>query len=168
VKIGAEMYTANWIFDIAVMRTAYEFLSSEVGIEAFGKKYSEGLGKLYSQPIAPEMLFEPAQSILEFLSEIEAGEEAVELINNFTYFRLYNEGINKPRKMKSMFGTIEDPVKTQDYKAENTIKAFRAYVFGLRSNTVPIAPEGWRLENDDHIDKLKPLIEASVSVLDMF
>lgn len=162
------MYAPNWVFDIAVMRTAYEFLSSEVGIEAFGKKYSEGLSKVYNQTIAPETFFETAQSILEFLSEIEAGEQAVELINNFTYFRLYNEGLNKPRKMKSMFGTIEDSVKTQDYSAENTIKAFRAYVFGLRSNTVPVAPEGWRLENDEHIDKLKPLIEATVSVLDMF
>ena len=37
------MFAPNWVFDIAIMRTAYEFLSSEVGIEAFGKKYSEGL-----------------------------------------------------------------------------------------------------------------------------
>jgi len=162
------VFAPSWVFDVAVMRTAYEFLSSDVGIEAFGKKYADGLGKIYNQPITPEMLFEPAQSILEFLSEIEAGEQAVELLNNFTYFRLYNEGTNRPRKMKSMFGTIEDPAKTQEYNSENTIKAFRAYVFGLRSNTVPKAPEGWRLENDEHIDKLKPLIEASVSVLDMF
>ena len=70
--------------------------------------------------------------------------------------------------MKSMFGTIEDAVKAQEYKSDDTIKAFRAYVFGLRSNTVPVAPEGWRIESDEHIDKLKPLIEASVSVLDMF
>jgi len=162
------VFAPSWVYDVAVMRTAYEFLSSEVGIEAFGKKYAEGLAKLYKNSITPEMLFEPAQTILEFLSEIEAGEQAVELLNNFTYFRLYNEGVNRPRKMKSMFGTIEDPVKAQEYKSEDTIKAFRAYVFGLRSNTVPEAPEGWRLENDEHIDKLKPLIEASVSVLDMF
>lgn len=162
------MFAPNWVYDVAVIRTAYEFLSSEVGIEAFGKKYAEGLTKLYNNSITPEMLFEPAQTILEFLSEIEAGEQAVELLNDFTYFRLYHEGVNRPRKMKSMFGTIEDPVKAQEYKSDDTIKAFRAYVFGLRSNTVPEAPEGWRLENDEHINKLKPLFEEPVSVLDMF
>jgi len=162
------MFAPSWVFEIAVMRTASEFLASELGIEAFGKKYAEGLAKLYTTPIEAELLTDNAQSVLEFLSEVEAGEQAVDLLNDFCYFRLYNEGVNRPRKMKSMFGTIEDPVKAQEYKTDDTIKAFRAYVFGLRSNTVPEAPEGWRLENDEHIDKLKPLIEASVSVLDMF
>ena len=162
------MFIPGWVFEIAIMRTASEYLSSEVGIEAFGKKYAQGLAAIYKETLPPEVFVETAQQIIEFLAEIEAGEQAVSILNDFCYFRLYNEGVNRPRKMKSMFGTIEDPAKTQEYNSENTIKAFRAYVFGLRSNTVPEAPEGWRLENDEHIDKLKPLIEASVSVLDMF
>ena len=69
--------------------------------------------------------------------------------------------------MKSMFGSIEDPVKVKEYSPENTIKAFKAYVFGLRSNTVPTAPDGWKLETDEHIVSLKPVIEEQVSILDM-
>lgn len=162
------MFAPVWVFDIAVMRTASEFLSSEVGIEAFGKKYSDGLAKLYKEPITAETFTETAQSLLEFLSEIEAGDQAVQLLSNFTYFRLYHEGVNRPRKMKSMFGTIEDGLKTKEYQPTETIKSFRAYVFGLRSNTVSEAPEGWRLETDEHIVKLKPLLEETVSLLDMF
>lgn len=161
------MFAPSWVFEIAVMRTASEFLASELGIEAFGKKYSEGLGKLYHK-IEPEVFSENAQSVLEFLSEVEAGDQAVVLLNDFTYFRLYFEGVGRPRKMKSMFGSIEDPVKVMEYNPENTLKSFRAYVFGLRSNTVPTAPDGWKLETDEHINQLKPVLEEQVSMLDMF
>ena len=162
------MFAPSWVFEIAVMRTASEFLSSEIGIEAFGKKYAEGLAKLYSTPIEAEFFTDTAQSVLEFLSEVEAGEQAVDLLNDFCYFRLYNEGVNRPRKMKSMFGSIEDAVKTKEYSPEIALKSFKAYVFGLRSNTVPTAPDGWRLETDEHIESLKPLLEEQVSILDVF
>jgi hypothetical protein len=161
------MFAPGWVFQIAVMRTAAEFLSSELGLEAFGEKYSGGIEKIYGQKIPVEAFTETAQSILEFLSEIEAGDQAVELLTDFTYFRLYNESIGRPRKMKSMFGSIEDPVKQSEFNTAETIKAFRAYVFGLRSNTVPQAPEGWRLETDEHIESLKPVLEQSVSLLDI-
>lgn len=162
------MFTPGWIFDIAIARTASEFLSADIGIEAFAKKYAEGLAKYYTTPIDVALFSDTAQTILEFLSEIEAGDRAVEYLNDFIYFRLYNENTSTPRKMKPMFGSIEDGVKTQEYKPEETIKAFRAYIFGLRSNAVPTAPDGWRLETDDHIDKLKSIIERQVSMLDMF
>jgi len=162
------MFVPSWIFEICVMRTASEFLSSEIGLEAFAKKYSEGLKKIYKEDISLEVFEGCAQTLMEFLGEIEAGDQAVNLLNDFTYFRLYNEAVNRPRKMKSMFGSIEDPVKATEYNSENTQKAFRAYVFGLRSNTVPQAPDGWQLEKDEHLVKLKPLFEEKVSMLDMF
>jgi hypothetical protein len=163
-----KMFIPSWVFEIAIMRTASEYLSSEVGIEAFGKKYSHGLAAIYKETVPPEVFVETAQQILEFLAEIEAGEESVNLLNNFCYFRLYNEGVNRPRKMKSMFGTIEDAVKTKEANPQETQRSFRAYVFGLRSDTVSKAPSGWSLEKDDHINKLKPLLEESVSLLDLF
>lgn len=162
------MYVPKWIFDISVSRTASEFLSSEIGIEAFAKKYSEGLSKYYSTPIDAALFNDTAQSMLEFLSEIEAGDKAVEFLNDYIFFRLYNVNISTPRKMKPLFGSIEDEVKTQDYSPEETLKSFRAYVFGQRSNAVPIPPDGWRLETDQHLDKLKSVIETEVSMLDMF
>ena len=158
----------HWIFEICVSRTASEYLSSELGIEAFSKKYSTGLKKLYNEDIPLKVFENCAQGIVEFLGEIDAGEQAVNLLNDFTYFRLYNEAINKPRKMKSMFGSILDPVKVTEHNAEMMLKSFRAYIFGLRSDAVPKAPPGWVLENDEHIVKLKLLFEEKVSVLDIF
>ena len=165
---GVFMFTPGWIFDISVARTASEYLSSEIGIEAFAKKYAEGLASYYKNAIEVEVFSDTAETILEFLSEIEAGDRAVEFLNDFTYFRLYYENNSTPRKMKPLFGSIEDGEKLQEYKPEETIKAFRAYIFGMRSNAVPTAPDGWRLETDNNIDKFKLIIERQVSMLDMF
>ena len=158
----------HWIFEICVSRTASEYLSSEVGIEAFSKKYSTGIKNLYNEDIPAQVFENCTQGIIEFLGEIDAGEQAVNLLNDFTYFRLYNEAVNKPRKMKSMFGSIEDSVKVTEHKPEMTLKSFRAYVFGIRSDAVPKAPPGWVLDNDEHIVKHKPLFEEKVSMLDIF
>ena len=161
------MFCPHWIFDISAARVASEFISSELTLEAFAKKYVEGINKLYEkQQLTPEIISETAQNILEFLSEVEAGEQAIDLITNFTYFRLYFESLNQPRKMKSMFGSIEDGVKTNEIKTDLTLKSFRAFVFGLRSNTTPLPPAGWKLENDEHLIKFKDIINKQVSILD--
>ena len=89
------MYCPNWIFDIAVARTASEYLSSEMGIDAFAKKYSEGLSEIYSD-VPPESVLGPAESML-LLAEIEAGDMAVELLNDFCFYRLMNEAAGKPQ-----------------------------------------------------------------------
>ena len=104
------MNCPNWIYEICVARVASEYLSSELDIVAFAKKYSEGLAVSYN-PIPIEAFSEPTEQIIIFLGEIEAGENAVELLENFTYFRLYFEALNVPRKLKTVFGNIEDPVK---------------------------------------------------------
>ena len=162
------MFAPGWVFDVAVSRTALEFLSSELAIDAFANKYANGLSEIYSEPIPTELISETAQKFIEFLGEIEAGELAVELLHDYSYYRLYFEGANRPRKMKSMFGTVEDAVKTLEYNSDTTLKNFRAFIFGMRSNTVPKAPAGWKIEADEHISKLKDTIEKPISVLDMF
>jgi len=161
------MFCPHWIFDIAVARVVGEFISSELNLEVFAKKYSEGINSIYkNQEISPEFICDIVQNILEFLSEIEAGEEAFNLISNFSYYRLYFESSNKPRKMKSMFGNLEDGVKLNEIKPDLTLKTFRAFVFGLRSNTTPLPPAGWKLEEDQHLVQFKEIINKQVSILD--
>jgi hypothetical protein len=160
------MYCPTWIYDIAVARTAVEFLSSDMSIEAFAKKYAEALSEDYNElPI--EAFQKPAEGMLIFLSEIEAGDVAAELLTDFCYFRLYNESVGRPRKMKPLFGALEDGVKLAECNGEATIKAFRAYVYGTRSNTVPRAPAGWRLEDDEYVPKLSEVATKTMSVLDL-
>ncbi len=160
------MHCPAWIFDIAVARASGEFLASEMELEAFAKKYSEGLSAEY-EIIPLEVIAETGMLMLQFLSEIEAGEIATELLDGFCYFRLMNEGVGRPRRQKPLFGGLEDSVKTAEINGEATVKGFKAYVFGLRSNTVPKAPPGWRLEDCDSVPKLAELAGKKVSLLDV-
>lgn len=163
---GLQMFCPAWIYDIAVARTASEFLSSDMTVEAFARKYSEALSANYRE-ISVEALQEPAEAMLMFLAEIEAGEMAVELLTDFTYYRLYTEAVGRPRKMKPLFGSLEDGVKEMQHHSDATGKAFRAYIFAQRSNTVPKAPAGWRLEDDENIPYLAETAGRTLSVLDV-
>ena len=158
-------FCPNWVYDISVSRAASEFLSSELTLDAFAKKYSEGLSLAYS-PVSAEAVKAQAEEIMMFLSEVDAGEMATELLNSFSYFRLYYEAVGRPRKLKPLFGSIEDPVKNDEVMLGNTTKAFRAYVFALRSKTVPEAPPGWRLEDEENVPNLAELASKTVSLLD--
>jgi hypothetical protein len=160
------MYCPNWIYEISVARTALEFLSAEVTLDKMAAKYADALSEKYA-PIPPELFEAQAEAMLLFLSEIEAGDTAAELLNDFCYFRLTQEGAGKPRKMKPLFGALEDPIKTQEYSAESAGKAFRAYVFALRSNTVPKALPGWMLETDENVPFLAELAAKKLTLLDV-
>ena len=68
--------------------------------------------------------------------------------------------------MKPMFGSIEDAQKQKRYSEQLAIKAFRAYIFRLRSNPEDAAPSGWKLEDDEHIVAFGDLVRKQVSILD--
>ena len=159
------MYCPAWMYDIASARVAFEFLHSEMPLESFAAKYSQGFSESYSD-VPEESLLGAAQAMLEFLAEIEAGENAALLLSNFTYHRLYFSGVAMPRKMKPMFGSIEDAQKQKEYSEQLSIKAFRAYIFRLRSNPEDAAPSGWKLEDDEHIVAFGDLVRKQVSILD--
>ncbi len=160
------MHCPAWIFDISVARAASEYLASEMELEAFGKKYAEGLSEHYD-PILTEAISVTSMQCLQFLSEIEAGEIATELLDGFSYYRLMNESVGKPRRQKPLFGSLEDGTKVQEWNGEASVKAFKAYVFGLRSNTVPKAPAGWRLEENESTPNLAELAGKKLSLLDV-
>ena len=159
------MFCPNWIFDICASRTAKEFLEGEISLEGVAKKYSTYISEHYHE-IQPATVQQTVEGILVFLSEIDANEMAVELLNDFCHFRLYFEKMGSPRKMKPLFGSLEDPAKTNEVAGEGVIKAFRAYVFALRSNAGLKAPVGWLLEEDQHIPKLAEVAGRKVSILD--
>lgn len=159
------MFCPSWIFDISAARVALEFLSAEIPLESVAAKYANGLSEKYSA-VTTEELTESAQLILEFLSEVEAGESAVPFINEFCYFRLYFVKVGIPRKMKSMFGSIEDPAKQKEYSGELMIKAFRTHTFNVRGNPEIAAPAGWKLEDDQNLAEFGELVRKQSSLLD--
>ena len=161
------MFCPPWIFDICVARTASEFLYSELNLTPFAVKYSKGLSSIY-ETIETQQLEIAAQSLLEFLNEIQAGESAAEILRVYTYFKLYFETNNTKRKLTPLFGSIEDPVKNMDFNEDKAVKNFRAFVFSLRSNIIETPPETWALDNDENLPKLNPIITQEVNMLDMF
>lgn len=160
------MYCPDWVFDVAAAKTASEFLAGVIGLESCAQKYATGLSEAYKD-VTQEKIQLAANEMLAFLSEVEAGDAAVKLLDDFCYGRMYFETANKPRRLKPLFGKLEDPVKAPVPKlAETSVKSFKAYVFSLRSNVAPKPPAGWSLETDEHLVLLPKIVKKSISPLD--
>ena len=160
------MFCPAWVYDIAVARTAHEFLVNDLPLPAISGKYAEGLSEQYNS-IEKDELVDSAESIMHFLAEVSAGEEAVTFLNGFVYFRYNFEAVNKSRKLKPMFGAADDPVKNKNYSGDAAVKHFKAYVFGLRSNSAPVAPAGWKLEIEENTLHIASLARIQLSILDI-
>ena len=156
-------YTPDWIFDISIVRTASEFLSLTQPMDSLAKKYSTGLSEIYTE-VYFEQILEPAEEILRFLSEVKAQHMAVELLKDFSYFRMYYVNPKRRRKLKPLFGTLEGAEKKKNYSPERAVKSFKAFVFALRSKTVPQAPTGWTLDNDEALKGFRLLVNTEVGV----
>ena len=87
-------FCPEWVFSICSANTAVEFLSEDTSIESCAKKYVTELNTKYSQ-IEAELISLSAQELLLFLSEIDAGESAVPLLNDYIFNRLkLNQAVN--------------------------------------------------------------------------
>ena len=75
-------FCPEWVFSICSANSAIEFLSQETSIESCAVKYADGISKNY-QTIAPESITSTAEQLLLFLSEIDAGDTAVSLLNTY-------------------------------------------------------------------------------------
>ena len=65
----AGTFCPEWIFNLCVARTAYEFIISDLPIKAYAKKYEKGLSDHY-QSVTHEEIEASAELILRFLVEI--------------------------------------------------------------------------------------------------
>lgn len=155
----------DWVFDIACARVCVLFLSQSHPFELSGKHFSEQLAKNYDA-VDPKMFVELAEHMVRFLSEVNAGEDAVIFLNDFIYFRLNYENTTKTRNLKPLFGNPEDgAVETKHNEA---LKRFKAYVFGMRSNNSPTPPPGWDMVKDsENLPNVSALVSTSINPLDL-
>ena len=98
----------SFMFDVASARAAAEFLSSEIGLEAYSQKYSVALLEVYEDVTSADIGV-AAEGMLQFLADIEAGENAVNLLYSFTYYRIYFEGPTAQERSSQCL----EPLKTQ-------------------------------------------------------
>lgn len=158
-------FCPQWIFDIASANTALDFISRDLELDAYAKKYERGLGEHY-EVVSYSLISEGAEELLRFLAEI--GEDsAAECLHSFIYKRTKFESKGKPRKMKSLLSTALDPDREPNYSVDQTMRNFRSFVFGLRAKTEFFAPESWKLADEENIDWLGELVAEEVSLFSL-
>ena len=160
----ANKFCPDWIFNLCVARSAYDFIVSDLPIKAYAKKYSLGLSEQYFE-IKSEEIENEAEYILRFLVEINT-DESDQLLNNYIYFCLKYVQSGSKRKLKGLFGSAFDPAKEKKYQEKNTLKSFRAYVFGLRSGVSEKPSAGWNILEEEGLEFLKELVEKEANISD--
>ena len=160
-------FCPEWIFATCCSLTAKEFLSSENSLNSISRKYSEGLSEKFTD-IKFEEITTCAEEMLQFLSDLEANEDAVNYLDRYIYRRMCFKSSGAERKISGMFTSELDPVKTNDYSVKNVVKVFRATIFALRNNTVTDMPPGWSYEDVEGLDWLKDLLNKPTNILDNF
>ena len=160
----AGTFCPDWIFNLAVSRTAYEFIIYDLPIKSYAKKYAVSLSDHYKE-INPEEIENEAELLLRFLVEINA-EKSDELLNNYVFFTLKYDHPGSKRKLKGLFGSAFDPEKEKKYGVNKTLKSFRAYVFGLRSGVSEKPDPGWDILKEEGLDFLKEIIAKEANIVD--
>ena len=160
-------FCPEWIFGVCSASAAKEFLSSENSLNSISRKFSAGLSEKYNE-IKFEEITACAEEILQFLSDLEANEEAVNYIDSYIYRRMCFKSSGAERKISGMFSSELDPVKTCDYSGKNIAKTFRATIFAIRNNTLSDKPPGWNYDDVENLDWLKDLLNKPTDILDNF
>ena len=149
-------YCPEWIFGICCANTSKEFLSSNNSITAISKKYSTTLSEKYNE-IRFEEILDLSENILQFLSDINAGEEAVTYLDDYIHYRTKFQASGTERKISGMFSSAFDGAKTKEYGTKESFKIFKATIFSIRNEAFPKATPGWLITDVENIDWLGEL-----------
>jgi hypothetical protein len=158
-------FCPKWIFEVACASAGMDYLGQQTDLGTVAKSYAVTLGTHYNA-ISDEEVSAVVEAVVRFLDELKAGETAVELLKGFMCYRVTYEMPNKPRKLRGLFGSADEPVKTKEHSADDAVKSFRAYVYALRNNVAEVAPPGWRLADVEGSEVLKALAEQEINPLD--
>ena len=164
-RVSVSNFCPEWVVSVAIASGAAGFLEGSTPLSAFSIKFANGLNEHYRE-ISAELIDEASQKILEFLSEIEAGETAIDYLKSYIYRRVKFTATNKPRKFKGLFVDEFAPMKTQDYSAEKAVILFKAFVFSSRSGLKTTVPAGWVITDEDGINWFGQLVVATPTIFD--
>lgn len=158
-------YCPKWVYEAACASATAEFLSRDLSLNTVANGYASILSEFY-QPITAEEIAGVIESMLRFLDELDAGDTAASLATGFCYNRIMFDQPNKPRKLKGLFGSADEPVKSREHGADAAVKSFKAYVYALRNNVVELAPPGWKPADVSDSAVLEKLANQNLSPLD--
>ena len=159
-------FCPEWVFASCSAKTAHDFLYTNNGITIIAKKFSNELSTKYNE-IKFEEISDVAEKMLQFLSEINASEDAINFLNDYIYSRVCYEINGSERKIKSMFSSAFDGEKEKSYGSEKSNKIFRANVFSLKYDVIPKLDPGWSITDVEDIDWLGELFVKDVDISDL-
>ena len=147
-------------------KTAHDFLYTNNGITIISKKFSNELSVKYNE-IKFEEISDVSEKMLQFLSEINASEDAINFLNDYIYSRVCYQVNGSERKIKSMFSSAFDGEKEKSYSSEKSTKIFRANIFSLKNEVIPKPDPGWSITDVEDIDWLGELFGKEVDLSDL-
>ena len=147
--------------------SAMDFLTGSSTLAAIGKKYSRGLSEQYDE-INSQYIESIAEEKLRILSEIEAAENAVVILNSYVFRRFKFHPDNRPRRMTGLFSSEFSGTKTPLAEHKEVCKGFKAFIFSIRSNVYNYAPAGWTIIEEPEVSWLGELVAEPSSIFDSF
>ena len=148
-------------------QSGVDFLTGSSNLSAIVKKYSRGLGEHYDT-INWQYLEGISEDKLRILSEIEAADNAVSILNAYIYRRFKFHPDNKPRKITGLFTSEFKGKKTPPPDHKEVCKSFKAFIFSIRSNIYNFAPSGWTIIKEPESGWLGELVAEPSSIFDSF
>ena len=109
-------FCPEWIFGVCCAATAKEFLSSENSLNSISRKFADGLSEKYTE-IKFELITACAEDILQFLSDLEANEEAVTYLDSYIYRRMCFKSSGAKENLWNVFFRVRSS-KTNDYSVK--------------------------------------------------
>jgi len=158
-------FCPKWLFEAGCGAAGAEYLSRQIDLRTVASGYAETLSEFYN-PISAEEIAGVIEPMLRFLDELNAGDSAAPLMTGFCYYRITYDQPNKPRKLKGLFGSADEPVKTKEYNSDLAVKAFKAYVYAIRNEVAEMAPAGWMLADVEGSPVIEKLSNQNLSPLD--
>ena len=159
-------FCPEWVYGICCAKTGFDFLSTNNSINMIAKKFAKELSNNYDE-IKFEEIVDSSEKILQFLSEINAGEEAANIINDYIYHRVNFNSNGSIRKINSMFSSAFDGNKEKDYNSDKTLKVFRATTYSIRNGVIDKATPGWTITDVEDIDWLGEIFEQNPDINDI-
>ena len=144
-----------------------DFLTGSSTLKSIANKYARGLDEQYDS-VHTNYIESIAEDKLRTLSDIEAAENSTLILNAYVYRRYKFHPDNRPRKMTGLFTSEFKGTKTPLPEHNEAVKAFKAFIFSIRSNVYNYAPPGWSIIEEPDATWLGELVAQPSSIFDSF
>ena len=160
-------FCPDWIFNLCSGMIATEFISKSTTLPALSQKYTEVISSEYDK-IEPALFEEAAEQYILMLNELEVGEESFNYLTGFCCYKINFVNPKTKRNLTGLFSKEFKGTAFPEYNINNAKKAFKAYIFAMRSKQMELAPPGWTIEKDITIELLKDVAAKDVGIENLF